>query len=121
MKGSVIAQELRQNKVSETAFIRWWRKENDFVDYELVKNFLADADPNQEFGGYEVLDLQQMWETLQRTAPEHVSREKRGQREVIVWKHQVDEGDQKVEVCNYSPQAVMTIFDVETRGNVIDG
>lgn len=120
MKASEIIQELRANKVDQSGFIKWWRKENDFVDYELIETFLETSEPNQEFAGYEVLDLQGMWETLKHTTPEHVLREKRGQKEVIVWHHQRADGSVRTEVCTFSPQTVMTIFDAETRGNVIE-
>ena len=120
MKASEIIREIRNNKVDEKSFIRWWRKENDFVDYELVETFVATNQPNQEFAGYEILDLQGMWETLKHSTPEHVTREKRGQKEVIVWRHRAHDGTEKTEVCNFTPQTVMTIFDVETRGNVIE-
>ena len=120
MKASEIIMELRNNKVNERSFIKWWRKENDFVDYELVETFMATTQPNQEFAGYETLDLQGMWETLKSATPEHVTREKRGQREVIVWRHQSGDGTEKTEICNFTPQNVLTIFDVETRGDVID-
>lgn len=120
MKASEIAMELRQNKVDEKSFIKWWRKENDFVDYELVETFINTTDPNLEFAGYEVLDLQGMWETLKHASPERVTREKRGHREVIVWRHRSQDGTEKTEVCNFTPQSVITIFDAETRGDVID-
>ena len=120
MKASEIIRELRANKVDEAGFIKWWRKENDFVDYELIETFFNTTEPNQEFGGYEVLDLQGMWETLKHTTPEHVEREKRGHKEVIVWRHRRDDGSETTEVCTFSPQSVMSIFDAETRGNVIE-
>jgi hypothetical protein len=119
MKGSDVVRDLAGQK-TDRRFIKWWRKENDFVDYELVDDFLADARQEQEFAGYELLDLQQMWETLRRAVPGRVAREKYGQREVIVWSRMAEDGTMKEEVCPFTPESVMTIFDVETRGNVLD-
>jgi hypothetical protein len=120
MKASEIIIEIRKNKVDEKNFIKWWRKENDFVDYELVETFISTTNPNQEFAGYEILDLQGMWETLQSATPQRVTREKRGHKEVIVWRHLADDGTEKTEVCSFSPLNVMSIFDAETRGDVVD-
>ena len=120
MKGSEVVHELTGQDTGERCFIKWWRRENDFVDYELVDSFIEQARTDQDFAGYELLNLQQMWETLQRSTAGHVTREKRGQREVIVWTHREASGKENTEVCNFTPQTVMAIFDVETRGNVLD-
>jgi len=120
MKGSEIVKELRDNKVDQQNFIKWWRRENDFLDYELVAKFLEDVEPNQEFGGYEVLGLEEMWRHLQKIAPERVKREKRGNREVVVWTREAEDGTESTQVCDLTPRNLMAVFDVETRGNVVD-
>jgi len=119
MKASEIRQELGREKVDGSCIIKWWRKENDFVDYELVETFVATAEPNQEFAGYEILDRAAMWEALRQVTPDHVSREKRGGAEVIVWRHQLEDGAEKTEVCPFSTQNLLAIFDAETGGDVV--
>jgi hypothetical protein len=121
MRGSEIVSELQNRKVADQRIIKWWRKENDFLDYELVGSFLNDVKPNQEFGGYEVIDTQEMWETLQKVPGVKVSRDKRRGEEVIVWTHTSSDGRETTHTCNFSPQSIMTIFDIETRGDVVDG
>ncbi len=120
MNGREVVKKLSGLEAGERCFIKWWRRENDFVDYELVDSFIEHAGAEQEFAGYELLNLQQMWETLQSSTRGLVTREKRGQREVIVWTHREASGKDHTEVCNFTPQTVMAIFDVETRGNVLD-
>lgn len=119
MKGSEVVRELA-GLPTDRRFIKWWRKENDFVDYELVDNFLNSIGLEQEFAGFELLDLEQMWETLTRAVPDRVSREKYARREVIVWEHIAGDGTARTDVLPYTAESVMQIFDAETRGDTLD-
>jgi DNA-binding transcriptional regulator PaaX len=116
MNGQQIAEEIERTRRDEDHFIRWWRKENDFVDYELIDRFLDNAQEEDEFAGYELVDLETMWETLTQKVPDRVRREKSKGGEMIYWQRPGKE-DQS---CPFSPESIMTIFDVETRGNVIE-
>ena len=100
-------------------FIKWWRREHDFLNFELLDQFLEGLDDQtvQMLEGFELLDTEEMWQELQHRAPEHVSREHRNSGDVILWDRETKE---KSEVCPFNPDSIMTIFDVETRGNVID-
>jgi len=120
MTGGEILDRIETERKAHHKFIKWWRIENDFVDYELIDTFIGGVDRNQVFAGYELLDMEQMWNTLKTQAPERVNREARNQNEVIVWEHHTKQGDIKEEVCPFIPKSLMTIMDVETRGNVID-
>jgi len=116
MKGSEIVKELAGQNGEDKCFIRWWRRENDFVDYELIENFTRDVKPDQEFSGYDLLDLEEMWSVLQEQAGARVRREHRTKGEFLVW----DRKDGKTEECLFTPRTVMSVFDVETKGNVVD-
>ncbi|PLX75618.1 MAG: hypothetical protein C0615_07785 [Desulfuromonas sp.] len=116
MRGSDIIRELETRQQSGQPFIRWWRRENDFADYELLKDFRKRVEPNQEFEGFELLDIESMWKTLVKQSTHRLARDKRKGVEVIIWEHEDTEGYVKEQVCPFSPDAVMTIFDVETKG-----
>jgi hypothetical protein len=113
MRGREIVEQL-QGRSQDKCFIKWWRRENDFSDYELIENFLADVRPEQEFADYRLLSLEEMWAELQKVGADRVRREKRTKGEVIVW-----EGGGGSRECPFTGDSVLSIFDVETRGNVV--
>ena len=119
MRGSEILKELDQLPRSGKAFIRWWRPENDFADYELINDFRKRTDGTQEFGGYELLDVEEMWKRLENLDPRRISRQKRTKGEFILWKHDNREGKLVEDTFSFSPEAVMAIYDKETDGNTL--
>ncbi|MDO3376906.1 hypothetical protein [Geoalkalibacter halelectricus] len=116
MNGLQIAEEIKRTRTDQQHFIRWWRRENDFVDYQLIERFLETASEDDEFEGFELLDVESMWETLENKVDGRVQRDKRKAGEMIVWQRPGKED----QTCPFSPESIMTIFDVETRGNVIE-
>ena len=116
MKGQALREAIQQQRGMDMRFIKWWRKENDFVDYELLDPFLQRLDVNQEFSGFELLDMEGMWQTLQRWAGGKASREQRTHGNVIVWHRGGGEG---VEELPYTPESVMHIFNYETKGDTV--
>lgn len=83
MTGREIVKEIGTNRKSDQTFIKWCRKENDFADYELVDRFLASAGTSDEYAGYELLTMEQMWEVLKNMDPKGVSRGEKEGAEVI--------------------------------------
>ncbi|KIH76476.1 hypothetical protein SAMN05660860_01575 [Geoalkalibacter ferrihydriticus] len=116
MNGLDIAQGIERTRTDKDKFIRWWRSENDFVDYDLIDRFLDNAREEDEFEGFELIDTETMWETLTSKVPDRVRREKHKDGELIVWERPGKED----QTCPFSAESIMTIFDVETRGNVIE-
>lgn len=116
MNGKEIAQEIKQKRQPEHQFIRWWRAEHDWVNYELVDNFLEKASEDEEMDGYELVDIEAVWQALKERVGDRVRREKRTQGEQIVWQRP----DRPDQTCPFNAESVMTVLDVETRGNVIE-
>lgn len=120
MTGREIINQVRTEKRADQHFIKWWRKENDFLDYELVDNFFRDARPDDEFSGYELLTTEQMWEALREFDPSAVSRGEREGQEVIFWEQKLSDGSTKSRICPYTPDSLISVFDAMTRGNPVD-
>ena len=116
MIGREILKVIRERKTADHQFIKWWRKEEDWLDYDLIDTFMESADPNEEIDGFELVTMDGMWDSLVKATSGRVEREKRRGEEVIVWRKKSGEE----QVCQFNAESVMTIFDVETHGDVID-
>ena len=119
MRADEIIRDIRMGQEEGRAFIKWWRIENDFTDYELFDDFIKNARSSHEIGGYELLDLEQMWDVLKRWKPAGLKRTRTGKGEQIEWEKKTADGTLQLEVCPFTPEAVMFIFDFETRGDVV--
>lgn len=119
MTGYEVVKEIDSMGKGERCFIKWWRKENDFVDYELVDTFLANLMPDHEFSGFELLTVDQMWEELQRREPRRVTLGKSFGEKVIHWRQMTEDGTVRELVLPFEPKSIMTVFDGETRGDTM--
>jgi len=115
MKGSEIIRDVVVNADAENCFIKWWRRENDFADYELVDAFMQSGIDNLEFDGYELLDMNQMWELLRSRAADHVDITQRAGEKRLLWRH----ADGSTESRPFNAEALMEIFDAETHGDIL--
>lgn len=116
MTGEEMLAQIGERKSELHQFIAWWRKEQDWLDFDLVDTFVENLDPAEEIGGFDLLTIEEMWENLEKVVPGRIERETRRGEEVIVW--QKKSGEEQV--CPFTAQSVMTIFDVETHGDYID-
>jgi hypothetical protein len=114
MKGSEVqAQIIEQNQEGRYAFISWWRREEDWLDYDLLDRFVANASPDEEIDGFSLLTLEEMWEQLIKVAGGRVMRVEGYVGGKIVWEHKGERREYP-----FSADAIMEIFDEETEGNV---
>jgi len=119
MTGYEIRQKLMDADSGERCFIKWWRKENDFADYELLEHFLQQVEPEQTFEGYELLSMEQMWRELKNIDPQNIWMEHKKDGEVLHWQHYDSDGRVREDVYRYSPEVLMAIFDQETQGDTL--
>lgn len=120
MNGKELLQKLDQQEQESHHFIKWWRKENDFVDIELIETFRDAVKAGDEFGGFELLDMEQLWNIINRFCPDRVSRRIMDNHEMVVWDRLDKKGTKSSIKCSYSPEFLIQIFDVETKGNYIE-
>jgi hypothetical protein len=119
MTGYELLKEIRHVQSLERCFIKWWRKENDFVDYELLDTFLANLKLEHEFSGFELLTLEQMWLELHRRAPHRVALGQRRGEPVIRWQHMAADGTMHEDVYPFDAPSLMGVFEGETRGDTL--
>lgn len=115
MTGSDIVRELSERAGGQDCFIKWWRKENDFADFELVDIFMRSGVDELEFDGYELLSMDDMWTLLQAYATNHVDTAQKGGEKLLVWRH----NDGTTESLPFTAETLMKVFDAETRGDVL--
>ena len=108
--------ETQRNK--SHCFVKWWRKEDDFLDYDLIERFIDNFAAEEAIEGAELLTMEDMWKILQRIAGDRVKLVHDTTGDKVEWVHKGKSGT-KSQVCIYSPETLMTIFDVESKGNPV--
>ena len=116
MTGKEIQQRIEERRTPDHRFISWWRREEDWRDFDLIDRFVDNIDPAEEIGGFDLHTIAEMWEQLDNVAGGRVTRDTRKGEEVIVWQRETGEE----QVCPYTAESIMTIFDVETHGDNVD-
>jgi len=119
MKGREIVTTLKVQARADHRFVKWWRKEEDFLDYDLIDRFLEHAATDEEIGGLQLLTMNEMLDEVKRVGGTRVKFIHEASGDKIEWVHRAKEGV-RTQVCAYTPEALMTIFDVETHGNPVD-
>lgn len=119
MKGREIVANVREHATADHRFVKWWRKEEDFLDYDLIDRFLKDVATDEEIGGLELLTMNEMRDEVKRVGGTRVKFIHEASGDKIEWVHRAKTG-MRTQVCAYTPEALMTIFDVETHGNPVD-
>lgn len=120
MTGNELIKQLNEQRKDDHKFVKWWRKENDFVDIELFDTFFASVKASDQFEGFELLDMNQLWEIVKRLCADRVTRAVHGTEEMITWERPDDQGAVRKISCSFAPEFLMQIFDVETKGNYIE-
>lgn len=118
MTGYELKRKLMSTDTGE-GFIKWWRKENDFADYELTDQFLQHIAPEHEFEGFELLSMDAMWQELKRREPRRIWMQKQKGEPVLHWQHPGSDGRLREDHYRYSAKVLMALFDKETHGDTL--
>lgn len=119
MRAHDIVKTLDEQRNAGYCFVKCWRKEQDFLDVDLIDRFLENTGGTEEFGGIDLLTMDDMWNEVKRVGGTRVKllHGKDGDR--VEWAHKGKAG-LHTNVCAYTPETLMEIFDVETKGNPVD-
>jgi hypothetical protein len=109
---------VNEGRGPQHVFVKWWRKENDFLDYDLIDRFLSSTKDGEEIGGVELMTMDDMWREVKRVVGKRVTLLHEGMGDRIQWMHKVKNG-MRTDYCMYSPASLLAIFDVETHGNPV--
>ena len=106
-------------KSENDQFVKWWRKEEDFLDYDLLDRFVENSSGNEEIGGIELLTMDDMWNEVKRIGGERIKLVHDSSGDRVEWLHKGKSGLHS-QICDYTPETLLTIYDVETGGNPVD-
>ena len=123
MQGYELVKEIEKerNAHRERIFIKWWRKEEDFIDFDLVGRFLENLNYASDITGFELIDQEEMWNTVERLAQGRVSKVQKDGRLMLLWTPpEGAEIDEKCTECPYTPDMLLKILDAETNDNFVD-
>lgn len=116
MTGKEIVEQVKAQRSAGQYFIKWWRKEEDWIDYDLIDRFLTNVKEDEMIDGFELVGIDDVWVQLQRICPGRVTKVKRAGEDVVLW----ERTDGKKKECPFMPQSILEILDAETRGNFVD-
>ena len=119
MRGQDIIKTLNERRTEDLCFVKCWRKEEDFLDYDLIDRFLENTKGTDEFGGIDLLTMDDMWKEVRRVSGSRVTLLHGADGDRVEWVHKGKNGVHK-NTCAYTPETLMEIFDVETKGNPVD-
>lgn len=119
MRGYDIITTLNDRRTDKHCFVKWWRKETDFLDYDLIDRFIENTKGTEEIGGVDLLTLDDMWNEVRRIGGSRVTLVHGTNGDSVEWTHRGKTGVHK-NTCAYTPETLMQIYDVETKGNAVD-
>ncbi len=118
MRGRDAMKLVSEGRGAEHVFVKWWRKENDFLDYDLIDRFLRNTRDGEEIGGVELMTMDDLWRETKRIVGNRLTLLHEGVHDRIRWMHR-GKKEMRTDYCAYSPRALRAIFDVETPDNPV--
>jgi hypothetical protein len=113
MTRSEVIDRIAAQRKPEQFFIKSWEDGHTFVDFDLIERFIGRRGQEAEIEGFELLDMEQMWQALIELDPDKLIRVKSGEREVIEWDWKESDGIEKKSFYPFTPEGIMTIIDDE--------
>lgn len=110
---SEVVEQIRLQRRATQFFIKYWETGQTFVDFDLIERFMGKQSQERAIEGFELLDMEQMWQTLIELDPDKLQRVERGEGEVIEWLWQDKSGAEKKTVYPFTSTGIMTIIDDE--------
>ena len=110
---SEIIEQIAVHRTEKQFFIKSWQTGQTFVDFDLIERFISRQGQDRVLEGFELLDMEQMWQALIELDPDKLQRVKSGGSEVIEWLWQDQNGLEKKNVYPFTPAGIMTIIDDE--------
>ncbi|MBL0226065.1 MAG: hypothetical protein IPQ16_10990 [Geobacteraceae bacterium] len=119
MRGHDIITAINDRRTGTYCFFTWWRNEEDFLDYDLIERFMENSGGCREIGRVDLLTLDDMWNDVRRVYGSRIVLLHGKDGRKVEWIHSLKTGVKK-NTCAYTPETLIQIYDVETKGNAVD-
>jgi hypothetical protein len=116
MTGGEILKKIKEMKTPEQCVIKWWRNEEDFIDFELIDQFESNVGKDEEIAGFELVDLDQLWTHVKVLCGDRLKKDRKDGEDLLLWSR---EGG-KMHRRPYTAKSLLEILDIETKGNYVD-
>jgi hypothetical protein len=101
--------------------IKWWRKEDDYIDFDLAARFLETLDYSSEIAGFELIDQDKLWQAVETRCQGRLTKVQRDGRWVLIWTPPKGaELEERLPEYPYTPDMLLKILDAETNNNYVD-
>ncbi len=118
MQGYELIKSIREQRDDSHRFIKFWRKEEDFLDFDLLDRFLGNLRDDQVIDGFELMDTDAMWQTVQKaTGGQVVTRTVKDGKDLLLW---TDSQGLVTKELPFNEESLITIFDAETDDSYVD-
>ncbi|MBI1922478.1 MAG: hypothetical protein HYS23_15525 [Geobacter sp.] len=120
MTAQEIINTIKTQRKPEQVIIKWWRKEEDFIDFDLVDRFVKTAKPDETIDGFDLIGMNDVWAELERFCGDRIAKTQKGGEELVEWLPPDKESVEDRQYMPYEPQTLLDILDVETGGDYVD-
>jgi hypothetical protein len=110
---SEVIDQLAIERKQGDHFIKTWQAGHSFIDIDLIDRFVATTGRGEALEGFELLDMEKMWQTLIDLDPDKLARVKVSGGEIIEWTWVDNHGIEKKTVYPFTPEGIMKIIDDE--------
>jgi hypothetical protein len=117
MNGSELLHSLEKQRGAQHHFMKWWREDKDVPTIELLDTFLDRAKVGDQFSGFKLLDMEEMWEIVRQRCAGRAERAVCNNKEVLVWERAAQTGGPQRVTSLFSPESLIKVFDLETEGD----
>jgi len=109
---SEVIDQIVAKRAEGQYFIKSWETGHTFVDIDLIERYM-DKPGQQAIEGFELLNMEEMWQTLIDLDPDKLTRMQTADGEVIEWTWKDSHGTEQKTIYPFTPEGIMTIIDDE--------
>jgi hypothetical protein len=123
MQGYELVKRIEKERSAhlDRIFIKWWRNEEDYLDFDLVARFLENLDYSNEIAGFELIGQDEMWQTVESRCKGRLTKVQRDGCWVLLWTPpEGAEVEERLPEYPYTPEMLLKILDAETNYNYVD-